>query len=144
LSNLEKLQGMSRDTVAKRTALKKDLTQFISAFLVPEEQILRKVGLSYEATKRILWSASMFRDALDANFEPTKVKLALASFQREVCQTAADLRQIRERRAQIQKWGYRIGGIVLILVDVLAANPATAPLSAGSVAIGTAVAGWSN
>jgi hypothetical protein len=142
--DLDNLKGLDEKTREQRGDLKRDLALFESAFLRSEETALVKAGLSPEAVKQILWSASMLSHALDDKHDPTRILMALDKFRADVCDSAKVLEQRREeatRRATLRTWGFRIGGIALIVAELTAAAP-TAAVAVGSVAIGTGVMAW--
>ena len=102
-------------------------------------------GLKEGTIKEILWSASMFRNSLDDKYNPNRIIMSMDKFRSEVCEGAVALQKLRdeERRLGIvRKWAIRMAGISLIVVDVTVASP-TGPVAIGSVAIGAAVASWS-
>src|SRR5690349_15506428 len=142
--DLDNAKGLDEKTRPQRADLKRDLALFEAAFLRPEETALMKAGLTPEAVKQILWSASMLRHALDDKHDPTRILMALDKFRAEVCNSAKALEQSREdtaRSATLRAWGFRIGGVALIVADLAIAAP-TSAVSVGSVAIGTGVMTW--
>jgi hypothetical protein len=142
--DLDNLKGLDEKTRGERADLKRDLALFEAAFLRPEERALIKAGLTPESVKQILWSASMLRHALDDKHDPTRILMALDKFRADVCDSAKVLEQGRDeatRRATLRTWGFRIGGIALIVSDLTFAVP-TGAVSVGSVAIGTGIMAW--
>jgi hypothetical protein len=131
--------------LSQREALKSDLSRFVSEFLVQEEQALLHAGLSSSATKRILASASLFHNTVDAKPDPDVILNTLKKLQNDICEAAQEMSQHLDdsrAREEAEKWSFRFGGIALIVVDLAVAAP-TSGGAIASVAIGTAVAGWS-
>jgi hypothetical protein len=142
--DLDKMTQADAKTRERRTEIKRDLTLFVAAFLRPEEAALRKSGLTEEATKRILWSASLLQRALDDKHDPNRILTALDKFRDELCQGAKMIQESKNestRRTTLQKWSFRIGGVAMIVVDLASAAP-TGAVAVGSVAIGTAIMSW--
>ncbi|RQW72806.1 hypothetical protein EBB56_02235 [Halomonas sp. YLB-10] len=146
LSQLDDQAPASRE---ERDQLKRELDIFISSFMRIEEHALREAGVEERTAKEILWSASMFRNSIDADVTPEYLLEIISNLQAEVCQGARRLQSEEDsatRWATVRKWSFRIGGVTLIAVDVGGAAISagiTAPVAAGSAAIGGAIAGWS-
>jgi hypothetical protein len=141
---LDSQRPAAANSLSEREALKSDLSRFVSEFLVQEEQALLHAGLSPAATKRILASASLFHNAVDADPDPNVTWDTLKKLQNDICEAAQEMSKHMDNsraRAEAEKWSFRFGGIALIIVDVAVAAP-TSGGAIASVAIGTAVAGW--
>jgi hypothetical protein len=101
-------------------ALRSDLSFFAQEFLIQEEVALKKAGLNEQAVKRILWAASLLRDSLATKPDSEKILAAMGHFQLELsdaAKTAQEQGNKAESAKTLQKWGYRIGGVMLIMVD---------------------------
>ena len=116
----------------------------MSSFLRVEERWLRDAGLEERVAKEILWSASTFRNSIDAVVDPKYVLNVISKLRADICEGSRKL-QVEEdgakRWATVRKWSFRIGGVTLIAVDV-STSAVTGPVAAASAAIGAAVAGW--
>lgn len=124
--------------------LRGNLSLFAQAFLTPEEQTLKNAGLREEAAKQILWSASLFRNAVEDKIDPERILSEIDTLRDEVCEAEKAIRSAQDagqRREILATWAFRVGGIALIVVDVTGASP-SGLIAVGSAAIGTAVAGW--
>jgi hypothetical protein len=142
--DLEKMKSNDLKTRGERASMKRDLVMFVNAFLRPEQDALRKAGINDQAVTEIRRSANMFQQFLDNNFDPQAILSALNGFQNEVCQSAVlsgKTVDIATRRALIEKWAFRIGGVAIIAVDA-GSTTMTAGVSAGSIAIGAGIMTW--
>ena len=128
----------------ERQQLTWNLSLFVQSFLRAEEEALKKAGLSEDAVKQIVWSASLFKNAVDDELDPTRTILAIKQLHDDVCQGEKIIRETKEqseRKRMFRNWAFRLGGIALIVVDVTTLVPSGA-LTMGSVTIGTAVVEW--
>lgn len=147
--DLSRLYDQVPASSGERDQLKRELDIFASSFLRIEERALRDAGVEERTAKEILWSASMFRNSIDADVTPKYLLEIISNLRAEVCQGARKLQSEEDsakRWATVRKWSFRIGGVTLIAVDVGGAAISagiSAPVAAGSAAIGGAVAGWS-
>jgi hypothetical protein len=132
----------------KRKQLKRELDLFALTFLRTEEDWLRNAGLEERVTKEILWSASMFRNSVDADVTPKYVLDTIYKLKTDVCDGSRKLESEEDsakRWAMVRKWSFRIGGAMFMVVDVaasVASSAVTAPIVAGSIALGAEVAQW--
>lgn len=143
--DLSRLNDQMPASARERAQLKRELDLFVSSFLRVEERWLREAGLEERVAKEILWSASMFRNSVDADVKPEHVLNVVSKLRADVCDGSRKLQSEEDsakRWAMVRKWSFRIGGVTLIAVDVGTAA-VTAPVAAASAAIGAAVAGWS-
>lgn len=124
--------------------LKNNLQQFALAFLSTEEEAFKNAGLSEEAIKRIMVGASLFRNRVDQQLNPDTVLDGIKQFNKEVCDKTS-LESVKEegrRRELIEKWKYKIGGIVVIVIDI-PLNGLFPGFAYGSMAIGAGMMSWS-
>jgi len=127
------------------TQVRSDLDAFVESFAKPESALLRSAGLSPKATSDILFSAAFFHDSPAA--DGAAVLANIDRLRRDVCSAAQAIennqdnaRTSEERRKRFRKWGFGIGGLTLIAVDITAAAE-SAGLSTASVAIGAQMFG---
>jgi hypothetical protein len=128
----------------RRDQLRRELDLFILEFLRVEETWLREAGVDERAAKDILWSAGIFRTAVDSKIDPKHVLGVIGKLREDVCKGSRaiqDEEDSAKRWAKVRKWSFRLGGVTLIAVDI-GSSVITGPVAAGSAAIGAAVAGW--
>ena len=127
------------------TQVRSDLDAFIESFTKPESALLRSAGLSPKATSDILFSAAFFHDSPAA--DGAAILANIDRLRRDICSAAQAIennqdnaKTSEERRKRFRKWGFGIGGLTLIAVDITAAAE-SAGLSTASVAIGAQMFG---
>ena len=127
--------------IALQNQIRHDLNSFINSFANPESGLLRKAGLSDEATTDILFSAAFFHDAPSAP-DSAAILAGTDRLRRDICSAAEGIKkqqdQVKSASDQLKrfrKWELGIGGLTLIVVDVAAAAE-TAALSTASAAVG--------
>ena len=144
--DLRRLGKASAVPAKERTAWRRALDLFTLQFLGVEEKWLRDAGLDPRATRGILDAAGQLRGSIDGPVKPDQVLEAIGSLRSEICEGARKL-QARDDKARqwalARKWGYRLGGVAVIVVDV-AFFPVDAPVAVGSAAIGAGMMGWSD
>ena len=128
------------------TQVRSDLDAFIDSFAKPEAALLRSAGLSPKATSDILFSAAFFHDSPPAA-DGAAILANIDRLRRDICSAAQAIennqdnaKTSEERRKRFRKWGFGIGGLTLIAVDITAAAE-SAGLSTASVAIGAQMFG---
>ena len=128
------------------TQVRSDLDAFIESFAKPESALLRSAGLSPKATSDILFSAAFFHDSPPAA-DGAAILANIDRLRRDICSAAQAIennqenaKTSEERRKRFRKWGFGIGGLTLIVVDITAAAE-SAGLSTASVAIGAQIFG---
>ena len=131
------------------TQIRSDLNAFIDSFAKPEAALLRSAGLSPKATSDILFSAAFFHDSPPSAADGAAILANIDRLRRDICSAAQAIennqdnaRTSEERRKRFRKWGFGIGGLTLIAVDITAAAE-SAGLSTASVAIGAQMFGAS-
>tara|TARA_R110002012_G_scaffold219567_2_gene391005 strand:+ start:3056 stop:3685 length:630 start_codon:yes stop_codon:yes gene_type:complete len=146
--DLSRLNDQVPASIEEREQLRRELYLFVSSFLHIEERALRYAGVEERTAKEILWVASTFRDAIVADVTPDQLLGSISDLQEEICQGTEILQSEKDRDRRwsiVKKWSIRIGGVTLIAVDVSSAafsGGITAPVAAGSAAIGGVVASW--
>jgi hypothetical protein len=143
-ADLLSLSGEAPGTQKARQEMKRELYLFVASFLRVEEQALRTAGLNPTAAKEILWLASSFRNSLDGNFDPKRILGSIQKLKSELCDASHKLQELQDdakRFALVRKWVYRMGGVLLIIIDIPATsvNP---PAAVGSGVIGQALMTW--
>ena len=130
----------------QRLAFKRDFGLFVSAFLFPEREVLRRAGLSEDSVAQMLWTADYFQATLDRKVDPNKILGDLERLRSQICDGAAKLSEAARRQdSSFRSWTFGLGAVTLIVFDVVAATPsggvATASIAVGSAILSTAVTG---
>jgi hypothetical protein len=121
--------------------LKHDLDAFAESFAGPESVFLRNAGLSEQATSDILVSAAFLHDSPPIAQNAASSLEGIDKLRRDICTAAQAIKnrndQVRtaeEQHKRLRKWGFGIGGLTLIAVDIAAVE--MPPLAAASATIG--------
>lgn len=142
--DLDRIASTQAHSDADREELSRDLGRFVASFLSGERKLLKDAGLRDEAIDQILLSASRLQDVASAYVDPEQIYDAVRWFRDDVCEGAERLSQLvdaNERNDTFRKWAFRIGGAVMVAVDV-GAGPATGGVTVASTAIGAAIMTW--
>lgn len=130
----------------ERRNLKREMGLFINAFLLTEQEILRRAGFSEPSIQQMLWSAAMLRPSVDVSIEPNLLLSRIDQLRGDICEGASTLSQIQQRedvRRLFARWAMGVGGAGMIVADVAAATPsggvAAASLALGGAAVGAAL-----
>lgn len=136
---------------AYHSRLLKDVRFFADSFAQLESKLLKESGVSDDASKQILATATHLKDSLSGKPDPERILANIQGMKNDICSAAAtihkeadDAKAQAQRRERMVKWGMGIGGISMILVDIPALAPsagaATASFTLGGALVGVAVA----
>jgi hypothetical protein len=129
---------------AERSALRRDLALFSSAFISWEEDALVRAGLSPTAARKLLIATAYMSQAVDDAVEPTRVITAIESARIELCAGTTRIARAQDtsqRRQLALTWALRLGGAAIIVGNAAVATP-SGGFALASVAIGAGIMSW--
>jgi hypothetical protein len=151
IDDLYRMANATAEHVEYHRQLRRDLGLFVDSFLRPENELLKKAGLTDDAANHISWSASFLHDSLGEKPDPKRILDAMDKLRADICSGAAtmakgqdDAKARVQGRKRIKKWALGIGGVTLIVVDsatsAASGGLATASFTLGGAFVGAAVA----
>ena len=135
--------ALSKRTDEERKPLRRDLSYFVTVFLVAEKRVLVKAGLTNEAADKIVSTATTVRDVGLKELDPEELMRHIGNLEREICKGALKLYTIKnaqDRRSTFGRWAMGIGGVALVVFDGVSALP-TAGMATASMGLGGALMG---
>ena len=150
-SDLGRMTEAHRGQSAYHSRLLKEVRFFADSFVRLESKLLKDSGVSDDASKQILSSATHLKESLSSTPDAGRILADLQGLKSDICSAALtiskeadDAKAQLQRRDRVIKWGMGLGGVSMILVDIPALAPsagaATASFALGGALVGAAVA----
>jgi len=131
-------------TAQEGADLRAELGSLATAFVDAEAEALTRMGHNQDDVRQILWMAASCQDAVDELSAEALVG-KIHNLELACCRAASELHSVRDARSRRRLFGritFGMGGVSVMLADLVALAPSGAT-SIGSVAIAGAMIGRS-